>query len=272
MNDASCVAFLTWALPRLGFTWSGFRRVRRQVCRRIGERLQELRLPDAAAYREYLDRHPEEWRVLDAFCTISISRFYREAAVFDYLGRIVLPALAEAALVRGDASLVAWSAGCASGEEPYSLTILWRLALAQRFPGLSLRVLATDLDPRLLARGRDARYRSSSLRELPDAWRDAAFTREGPLFVLKPEFREGVVFLQHDLRHEPPEGPFDLVLCRYLAFTYFDEGRQRETLERFLGVLHTGGALVVGRKEQLPEAAPGLTPWHPRAGVYRRSA
>lgn len=270
MNDATCVAFLTWALPRLGLTWPGFRRVRRQVCRRLGLRLQELRLADAAAYRAYLERHPEEWAVLDSLCTISISRFYREAAVFEHLGHMVLPAVGEAALARGDPTLRAWSAGCASGEEPYSLVILWRLALAARFPGLSLRVLATDVDPTLLARAAAARYRSSSLRELPRAWRDEAFVREGPLFALRPEFREGVTFLRHDLRQEPPRGPFDIVLCRYVAFTYFDDAGQRETLARLLGELRAGGALVAGRRERLPEHVAGLAPWGPAPGVYRK--
>jgi chemotaxis protein methyltransferase CheR len=270
MNDATCVAFLTWALPRLGLAWPGFRRVRRQVCRRLGLRLQALRLADAAAYRAYLERHPEEWAVLDSLCTISVSRFYREANVFEHLGRTVLPAVAEAAVGRRDRTLSAWSAGCASGEEPYSLVILWRLALAARFPDLSLRVLSTDLDPHLLARAAAARYRGGSLRELPPAWRDEAFAREGPLFALRPEFRKGVSFLRHDLRQEPPRGPFDLVLCRYVAFTYFDDASRRRTLARLLGEIRAGGALVVGRRERLPEPVADLVPWGPAPGVYRK--
>ncbi len=109
------------------------------------------------------------------------------------------------------------------------------------------------------------------MRELPRAWRDEAFVREGSLFVLRPEFREGVTFLRHDLRQEPPRGPFDLVLCRYLAFTYFDEPLQHETLTRVLAELRAGGGLVVGRRERLPEEVTGVAPWESALGVYRKA-
>jgi hypothetical protein len=75
MRDPEGVAFLQWCLPRLGLRWPGFRKVRRRVYTRIDRRLKELGIPDVAAYRGYLDRHPEEWPVLGAFCRIPISRF-----------------------------------------------------------------------------------------------------------------------------------------------------------------------------------------------------
>jgi hypothetical protein len=78
MQDAECVALLRWALPRLGLRWPGFRKVRRQVCKRINRRIKELGLADVAAYREHLERVPEEWPRLDALCRITISRFYRD--------------------------------------------------------------------------------------------------------------------------------------------------------------------------------------------------
>ena len=91
MTERNTLQFLQWALPKLGLAWPGYRRVHHQVCKRIGRRLAELHLADAAQYRAYVEGHPEEWPVLDAFCRISISRFYRDKAVFDYLGAAVLP-------------------------------------------------------------------------------------------------------------------------------------------------------------------------------------
>ncbi len=196
MTESSCVEFLQWALPRLALAWPGFRRVRRQVCRRIGRRAQDLKLPDLFAYRAYLEAHREEWALLDSFCRIPISRLLRDRIVFDRLGTQVLPELAAAATARGERTLRFWSAGCASGEEPYSLKILWTLELASRFPNLSLAVIATDIDEGLLERARAARYRASSLRELPGAWVEKAFARSDGLFELRPEFRAGVEFLQ----------------------------------------------------------------------------
>ena len=98
MKDADCVAFLQWALPQLGLHWPGFRKVRRQVCRRIAARLRALELADAAAYRGHLQSHSGEWPALAVLCTVTISRFYRDREVFDCLGAAVLPALAAAAL------------------------------------------------------------------------------------------------------------------------------------------------------------------------------
>lgn len=270
-SGATCREFLEWALPRLGLSWPGFKRVHRQVCRRIAGRLADLRLPDCLTYRQYLEAHPAEWTVLDGFCRISISRLVRERAVFERLASEVLPALAEAALARGAETLRCWSAGCASGEEPYSLAILWMLALAPRYPGLSLRVTATDVDEQLLERAREAVYRRSSLREVPDEWIAAAFTRSGDRCTLRPEYRAPVRFRREDLREVLPPGRFDLVLCRYVAFTYFDEPLRRRTLERLLMALRPGGALVIGLKERLPEGVEGIEPWAPELRIFRRA-
>jgi len=146
MTDPECVQFLQWALPRLRLRWAGFRKVRKQVCRRLARRINELGLPAVSAYRAYLDTHPEEWTIVDAFCPITISRFYRDRATFQALERDVMPALATAALARGDPTFRCWSIGCASGEEPYTVAMLWMLRLRHRFP-CRLQIIATDIDP-----------------------------------------------------------------------------------------------------------------------------
>lgn len=270
-SPPTCVEFLQVALPRLGLSWAGFRRVHRQVCRRISRRLQQLRLAHCREYREYLETHPSEWATLDGFCHISISRFLRERAVFDRLGTEILPGLAAAARTRGASRLQCWSAGCASGEEPYSLAMIWEVMLARRYPGLALRVVATDVDGELLARARAGRYRRSSLREVPDEWRDAAFTRCGALYVVRPALRAALEFHQQDMREGLPGGLFDLILCRYIAFTYFDAVLQRRTLGRPLAQLQPGGALVIGLKEQQPAGVPGVEPWVPNLRIFRRT-
>ena len=284
MKNEDCVAFLRWALPRLRLRWPGFRRVRRQVCKRIARRCCELGLEDVAAYRTYLEAHEEEWRRLDGFCRIPISRFYRDRGVFDDLGGTVLPALGLAARARGAAVLRAWSAGCASGEEPFSLALLWRFAVAPDFPGLGLEVVASDVDRQLLERARRGEYGAGSLRELPAAWRAEAFQRRGALYCLRPAFRRGVAFRRQDLRETRPREQFDLVLCRNLAFTYFDEALQREVLARLVAALRPGGALILGRHERLPPDVPGLVsglvpgfvpgfvPWAGAQASYRRTA
>ena len=268
MTDAECVALLQWALPRLRLRWPGFRKVRRQVRRRLGRRLTALELASPADYRAYLAAHPDEWTWLDAACRISISRFYRDRRVWERLIGQVLPALAADARARAAPAVRAWSAGCASGEEPYTLALAWERALGAPLP---LEVLATDADPAMVERARAGRYPPSSLRDLPPAWRDAFACADG-VWILAPEVRARVGFAAADVREPPPPGPWDLVLCRNLVFTYFAEPLQREALGQLIAGLRPGGALVIGHGERLPAPAPELAPWGDLRGVFRRSA
>jgi len=269
--DADCVEFLQWALPRLGRRWAGYRKVRRQVCRRVRRRARELGLESLADYRSRLERDPDEWQQLDALTTITISRFYRDRGVFAFLQSDVLPALVYRARNTGSGIVRAWSAGCASGEEPYTLAIMWELAIAPKASGTQLQILATDVEPAMLRRADEARYPPTALRELPGPWRDAAFTGDGDELVLLSRFRRHVTVARHDIRSEPPDGPFDLILCRYLAFTYFDDAGQRDTLRRLARVTRPGAALVIGTHEDLPGGMSGFGAWPPQLGVFRRA-
>ena len=271
MKDTECVAFLQWALPRMNMQWPGFRKVRRQVCKRITKRLKELSMGDVSAYRDYLERCREEWAVLDSLCAIPISRFYRDRDVFDYLRDAILPGLAEAAVARGDSQCRAWSCGCASGEEVYTLAIIWQICVAPRFPGLPLHITATDIDATLLARCAQGCYAGGSLKDFPHEWLDIAFRKTGSQFCIRDEFRHGIEFLRQDVREELPPGMFHLVLCRHVVFTYFDERLQVKILERMIDRLLPGGVLVTGKQEPLPCAHPQLAPLKPRMGVYQNT-
>ncbi|HZY03252.1 MAG TPA: CheR family methyltransferase [Anaeromyxobacteraceae bacterium] len=264
-----CTALLQWALPQLGLRWAGFRRVRGQVCKRIRPRLEALGL-GADRYRGLLARDPAERALLDSFCRITISRFWRDRAVFDRLRDDLLPALAERARAGGERALRCWSAGCASGEEPWSLRLAFEMAVAPRFPGLAIEILATDVDPAVLARARAGSYPPGALRELPPGWAEAAFEPADGERRLGDGWRGGVAFRRQDLRRRMPAGPFHLVLCRNLAFTYFDETLQRAVLRRLVARLTPGGLLVVGIHERLPPGDLGLEPAAGRLPVYRR--
>jgi chemotaxis protein methyltransferase CheR len=255
VTDPDCVAFLRWALPRLGLRWQGYRRVRKQVCKRVDRRVGALGLNGLAEYKSYLDEHADEWAVLEALCSIPISRFYRDRAVFDALGEQILPELAERAASRMPAVIRCWSAGCASGEEPYTLSLLWDQRVLPRFPHTRLSIIATDVDAHLLARARAACYSKSSLRELPSAWIRQAFDRRDSLYCLRDHWKTCIEFRREDIRLKQPPGEFDLVLCRNVAFTYFDEAVQRAALLRIAERLGANGFLVVGRHESLPPDA-----------------
>jgi chemotaxis protein methyltransferase CheR len=267
MNDRECVALLQWALPRLGLRWHGFTNVRRQVCRRVSARAAALGLPDAAAYKRRLEDDPSELAALDALCFVTISRFYRDRRTFDLLRHELLPALAEEALARGETVLRAWSAGCASGEEPYTLSIVWHTELAARFPSLSLEILATDFDQEVLARARRAVFSPSSLRELPEELQRAALENG----AVRAPFRSGIDFVHADIRRFAPTAWQNLVFCRNVAFTYFAEDAQRAFAERAAQCLLPGGLLIIGGHETLPPGTPDFQPCAASPHVFIRA-
>jgi len=275
MRDEECVQFLQSVLPQLHMRWPGFRKVRAQVCKRIQRRMNQLSLDGIAAYYDYLEQHDEEWQILDALCRVSISRFYRDKQMFAFLENTVLPELAQEAMARGADCLKVWSVGAASGEEPYTLAILWQLQLQQRFADLRLQIIATDADTTMLQRSQAACYDYSSVKNLPENWRNKVFHLQNAQYCLKLEYKETVQFRQHDLRQDFAtlfsNESVDLVLCRNLAFTYFDEPLQQQTYLRLMQILRTGGALVIGIHEQLPQTAVGVRPWSARLRIFEKT-
>lgn len=271
ITDAECIQFLQWSLPKLHLRWPGFRKVRRQIQKRLNRRLDELALPDVEAYRVYLNGHPAEWQTLDTLCWIGISRFYRDRVVFQHVEHEVLPQLAQLAAVRGDDEIRCWSAGCAGGEEPYTLAIIWRHRLATRFPALRFRIVATDIDPVAIRRAARGCYRASSLKDLPAEWRGQAFVTVADELCLKDDYRAAATFLVQDIRERAPEGVFQLILCRNLVFTYFDESLQKQTAQRLTDRLTPGGALIIGNRESLPDGPWKIQPWSVQLGVYRKA-
>ena len=267
MNDSECVAFLQWALPQMQMQWSGFRKVRRQVCRRIAGRLEELDLTGPSQYKAYLKDHPEEWEKLDSFCRITISRFYRDKSVFHFLQEVVLKELAKKAETN---RLRCWCCGCASGEEPYTLSLIWHQILKPDFPATDLEIIATDSFDTMLDRALTRRYTKSSVKDLPEELLQAGFSHQMKQYILKAVYREPVRFLKQDVRKKMPEGPFQLILCRYLVFTYFDEKLQTELLEKLLSRLSPGGALVLGKIDRLPYKTEKLEPWSEEEHIYRK--
>jgi chemotaxis protein methyltransferase CheR len=203
-------------------------------------------------------------------CRVTISRFYRDHAVFESISKTVLPVLAWLAEYENRSEIRAWSAGCASGEEPYSLLFAWMFGCSSSFPAIRLKVLATDVDEGVIARARRAEYGKGSLRELPQEWVAEAFEEAGGRFRIRREWRNQVVFLVQDISREWPEGLFDLILCRNLVLTYFDAENQARVLLELTRRLVPGGALAVGIHEQIPARLTDLEPWGRCRAIFRK--
>jgi chemotaxis protein methyltransferase CheR len=150
----------------------------------------------------------------------------------------------------------------------YTLAAIWKLQVQSQFPGVSLHIVATDSEENMLARAQEACYFASSLKDFPSRWLQLAFEQKDDLYCVRPALRDAVEFVLQDIRYEMPAGKFDLILCRHVAFTYFDEPLQRQMLKRLVAKLPLGGILVTGKQEPLPGGCFDLEEFRPRMGIY----
>jgi chemotaxis methyl-accepting protein methylase len=220
-------------------------------------------------YARVLERDGAEYdRLVDAL-TINVTKFYRNRETWEALAARALPTLwdARAGAIR------CWSAGCATGEEPYSAAILLlETARARRRPlPAEARVDATDLDPGALARAEAGVYRPPAFEEMPAELAERYFSA-GPERAVGPEVRRPVRFRRHDLlREPPPDPPYDLILCRNVVI-YFDRPTQERIFDRFAAALAPEGYLVLGKVETLFGAARARFRLDdPRERIYRRA-
>ncbi|GIX47032.1 MAG: chemotaxis protein methyltransferase [Candidatus Tectimicrobiota bacterium] len=231
---------------------------------RLGKRLRALGLPSFAHYLRYLaaDASGQERQQLIEALTTNKTGFFREPQHFAFLQR-ELPALC-----RRSARLRFWSAGCASGEEPYSLAmVLWEHVpdLAQR----DVRILATDIATAVLQRARQGRYDAQALQAVPAPLRHKYFTAVAPgVYRVQARLRALVRFARLNLLDPwPMRGPFDVILCRNVMI-YFDRETRANLVQRFVRLLSPGGYLFTGHAESLVNLAPGLRYVQP--AVYQK--
>ncbi len=263
-----CKAFLQKALPVLNRRWAGYRKVKNQVCKRIKRRIRGLELAGFEEYWQYLQDNPGEWKALDACCDITISRFYRDHDVYDYIKDEILPDLVES--IKDGTPFGVWSAGCCSGEEPYTLALISTFVLSRIKPESQIHIVATDVNGALLKKAKKGCYQNSSLRELPEEWKQAAFESKGKVFCLKTAYKKHVEFLQQDIRTNCPKGSFKLILCRNLVAMYFNSKVQLQVYGQIGNRLETGGYLVLGKHEILPSDLKDFELVHPHFRVYRK--
>jgi chemotaxis protein methyltransferase CheR len=229
------------------------------VLARIGKRLRASGHATLAEYCAFLDSEAgaEERRELIYTLTTNVTSFFREQHHFDGLRERILPALVARARAGGRVRL--WSAGCSSGQEPYSLAMVVLDALPEA-ARCDLRILATDIDPYVLAEARAAVYPDAQVEPVPEALRrrflEPAPGRDGTRAwrVAEPA-RRLVAFRELNLLKEwPMRGRFDAIFCRNVVI-YFDRETQRCLWERFAAALTPGGHLFLGHSERIDTAA-----------------
>ncbi len=258
--------FLREIAPLLGLQWRPFQR--KGIKRKVERRITQIGLSNFEEYSLSVKRDSDERLLLSKLLTVTISRFFRDKEVFETLHQSVIPSLLKE---EDRKELRIWSIGCASGEEPYSLALLWEDKFQQTWPQVCLSILATDVDEKMLVRAKEGRYKNSSLKEVPEEIVKIFFKREGEFYIVDPNLREGVAFERHDILGEEPFWEMDIVFCRNLAFTYFSKESQIKVLKKIAFSLKEKGYLVIGKDECLPLTYPTLfVPVFPKEKVHRK--
>ncbi len=226
--------------------------------RRIGRWVAKTGSSGYREYFEYLQQHTAELSHLIDVLTINVSRFFRDTLVFDTFGKIILPALIQEKQAQKEPTLRIWSAGCATGEEPYSIAMLLQEFFKKEPPTFNLSLFATDIDNKSLSCARQAKYSPESIQNITVKRLKAYFDTQPGGYQLKPEIRAMVSFSHFDLlstsHFSPPEsifGDFDIIFCRNVLI-YFNADFQEVIFEKLHRSLRKNGLLVLGEAEILP--------------------
>jgi two-component system, chemotaxis family, CheB/CheR fusion protein len=228
-----------------GFDFGAYKRA--TLMRRIQKRMQGVGVRDFTDYVDYLEVHPEEFPHLFNTILINVTAFFRDPAAWDYLAADVVPQLASQG---SSAPIRVWSAGCASGEEAYTIAMV----LAERLGGEEFRarvkIYATDVDEEALGEARLASYGPKDVEEVPAAYLEKYFERSSSHYVFHKDFRRSVIFGRHDLVQDAPISRIDLLVSRN-TLMYFNSETQSRILDRFHFALREGGFLFLGKAEML---------------------
>ena len=238
--------------------------------RRIAVRMRAKGAADCAQYSSMLDADPREYERLMRALTINVTKFFRNPETYSAIEQKVIPALLE----RSEREIRIWSAGCASGEETYSIgMLLHRHAALQgdlaRLDAVS--ILGTDIDEECLERAKAAGYSEAALGDTPIDLRERYFTRDSESYTVVPEVRSRTTFERSDLLHfASPVEEAHLIVCRNVII-YFEREAQDALFAHFHRTLAPGGFLVLGKVETLLGEARGLfSPVNARERIFRK--
>jgi len=266
MHDDQFRQLLDW----FNFSWTGYRKVRKGVKKRISRHMQELNCPSIKAYLSLLQESDVFRQEAERRMTVSISRIFRDRQLWHDLEEDILPPMiaAERKIVR------VWSAGCARGEEVYSFKIVWDRLIAKCAHAPDLAITATDMHPDYIENAREGIYTQSSLKEVPPDILEDYFDikKRGHRFAVKAFLKKGIDWKTQHIFADPPGPAFEIIFLRNNILTYYKTHQKKEGLNTVLKALAPDGWLIVGSHEKMPPGTLNIErhnsiPWAYRRGV-----
>lgn len=227
---------------------------RQLITGRLSNPIIEMGFKNFTEYVDYIltNKHPEDIETLINKLTTNYTYFMRESVHFDYFKDTILPYLEK---TKKNKILSIWSAGCSSGQEPYTLSMILKDYFANK-PGWDTRVLATDISQNVLSKAHKAQYPAESLSDIPSQWMTKYFrkTSNSGIYTVSPEIRNNVIFRTFNLM-DPIQFKlkFDVIFCRNVMI-YFDQVTKDALVNRFYNATNDGGYLLIGHSEGLNKA------------------
>ena len=237
------------------------------LARRFQKRMQLLGIDGYTSYLDYLEVHPEEFEHLFNTILINVTGFFRDPGAWDYIASSVIPNIL--AQKTDGQPIRCWSAACASGEEAYTLAILFAEALGRDAFMERVKIYATDVDENALNQARMGSYRPTDVASIPEPLVERYFEQANGRYVFDKELRRCVIFGRHDLFEDAPISRVDLLTCRN-ALMYFNAEAQSRILNRFHFALNEGGYLFLGKAEMLLTHGEIFTPVDLRRRVFAK--
>ena len=245
-RERELTALLDYLHRARGVDLSGYKRV--GLLRRLTKRMSAVGVDGFAAYLDYLETHPNEYTGLLDTLLINVTAFFRDDLPWEYLVSDIIPSLLAQ---KGSTDAIrVWCAGCASGEEAYTLAIVLAEALGAEAFQERVKLYGTDLDNDALAKARLGAYTERDMEGVPPALAEKYFDRRDQSFVFRKDLRRCVIFGRNDLVQDAPISRVDLLACRN-TLMYFDGATQAKILTRFHFALNEGGFLFLGRAETM---------------------
>lgn len=265
-SDFEFETLLNYLKRNRGFDFTGYKRS--SLMRRVVKRMQTLGQSDGFnGYIEYLDAHPDEFNYLFDTILINVTTFFRDGDTWDHLSSDIIPAII--ADTAPHETIRIWSAACASGEEAYSLAILFAEALGlDRFRD-QVKIYATDVDPHALDQARQAIYSQRDVAHIAPELVEKYFEQSSTRFIFRKDMRRSIIFGRHDLMQDAPISRVDLLMCRN-TLMYFNVESQNRILSRFHFALRETGFLVMGKAELLYTHSNLFTPIDVKRRVFKK--
>ena len=265
-HDSALEHLLGFLRDSRSLDFTGYKRP--SLTRRIRKRMQAVHIATFDDYRDYLEVHPDEHVELLDTILINVTSFFRDPDAWNHLADEIVPKIV--ADKAPDEPIRIWSAGCATGEEAYTLAMVFAEHLGVEQFTSRVKIYATDNDEAALTVARSGRYTRSQLDGVPDGIRDRYFEPSGDGMAFRSDCRRAVIFGVHDITADAPISRLDLLVCRNVLM-YFVRDTQRSVLSRFHYALGPGGRLFLGKAETIFAHADYFTPLSTRFRIFERS-